>query len=48
MTSGTKSSRLAAMNRNIARSQRRKLPLAVIATSIAAAIGTEMYGLTPK
>ena len=30
------------MNRNIARSQRRKLPLAVMATSRTAAIGTEM------
>ena len=36
------------MNANIARSQRGKLPLAVIATSMTAATGTEMYGLTWK
>ena len=36
------------MNANIARSQRRKLPLSGDATSRTAAIGTEMYGLTPK
>ncbi len=48
MTRGTNRTRLAPMNTNIARSQRLKLPLAVIAISVAAAIGTEMKGLTPK
>ena len=42
------STRLVAMKKNIARSQRRKLPLAVMATKTAAAIGTAMYLLTPK
>src|SRR6201998_3517499 len=32
-----------AMNTNIARSQRRKLPVAMIATSATAAVGTTMY-----
>ena len=36
------------MNTNMACSQRRKLPLAVIAIRMTAAIGTETYGLTPK
>ena len=36
------------MNRKMARSQRAKLPLAVIAMSRTAVSGTEMYGLTPK
>ena len=36
------------MNANIARSQRAKLPLAVIAIRISPATGTEMYGLTWK
>ncbi len=36
------------MKPNIARSQRRKLPLSVMPTRTAAAIGTAMYGLTPK
>ena len=36
------------MNANIACSQRRKLPLMVIAISTSAAIGTEMYGETWK
>ena len=36
------------MKANIACSHRRKLPLAVIATSTSAATGTEMYGQTPK
>jgi hypothetical protein len=34
------------MNTNMARSQRAKLPLMVIAISTSAMIGTEMYGLT--
>jgi len=42
------STRLAAMNRNSERSQRRKLPLVVISTRTRPATGTEMYGLTPK
>ena len=37
-----------AMKTNMKRSQRRKLPLAVITTRAIAAIGTEMYSLTPK
>ncbi len=36
------------MNANIARSQRAKLPLTVIAIRMSPAIGTEMYGLTWK
>jgi len=36
------------MNSSMARSQRRKLPLAVMSTSTAAAIGTAIYLLTPK
>ena len=36
------------MNKNIARSQRWKLPLMVIAIRTAAMMGTEMYGLTWK
>ena len=36
------------MNSSIARSHRRKLPLVVMRTSTAAAIGTAMYLLTPK
>ena len=36
------------MNMNMARSQRRKLPLAVMPTSSRAATGTETYGLMPK
>ena len=36
------------MNTNIACSQRRKLPLMVIAIRTAAVMGTEMYGLTWK
>ena len=36
------------MNANIACSQRRKLPLMVIAIRTAAVTGTEMYGLTWK
>ena len=36
------------MNPNIACSQRRKLPLAVMATSTTAVTGTEMVELTPK
>ena len=36
------------MKKKMARSQRAKLPLAVIATSNTAVIGTEMYGLMPK
>ena len=36
------------MNTSMARSHRRKLPLAVIATRTAAAMGTAMYLLTPK
>ncbi len=40
--------KLAKMKTNMNRSQRRKLPLAVIATSATAAMGTEMYSLTPK
>ena len=34
------------MNANIARSQRAKLPLAVIPIRTAPVTGTEMYGLT--
>jgi hypothetical protein len=37
-----------ATNTYMNRSQRRKLPVAVIATSAAAAAGTETYLLTPK
>ena len=40
--------KLATMKTNMKRSQRRKLPVAVMATSRTAAIGTEMYSLTPK
>ncbi len=36
------------MNTNIARSQRRKLPLSAMLTSSRAATGTDAYGLTPK
>ena len=36
------------MNTNMARSQRAKLPLMVIAIRTSAMIGTEMYGLTWK
>src|ERR1700676_1099434 len=36
-------SRVMAMNTNIARSQRRKLPVAMIAISATAAVGTTMY-----
>ena len=36
------------MNKKMARSQRAKLPLAVMMTSTTAVIGTEMYGLMPK
>ena len=36
------------MKRNMNRSQRRKLPVAVMATSRTAARGTEMYSLIPK
>ena len=36
------------MNPNMARSQRWKLPLAVMPTRSSAATGTERYGLTPK
>src|ERR1700744_4751805 len=39
--------RVMAMKTNMARSQRRKLPLAMIATSAAAEIGTTMYFETP-
>ena len=35
-------------NRNMPRSQTRKLPLAVIATSATAAIGTATYLETPR
>ena len=41
-------SRLANTNTNIERSQERKLPLTVIATSATAAIGTATYSDTPK
>src|SRR5215475_10803180 len=40
-------SRVIAMNTNIARSQRRKLPLAMMATSATAETGTTMYLETP-
>src|SRR6516162_167643 len=40
-------SRVTAMKTNMARSQRRKLPLAMIATSAAAEIGTTTYLETP-
>src|SRR5487761_1703773 len=40
--------RLAKMKTNMNRSHRRKLPDAVITTRATAAIGTEMYGDTPK
>src|SRR5271165_3424110 len=40
--------RFAKMNTNMNRSQRRKLPEAVMAIRPTAAIGTEAYGLTPK
>jgi len=40
--------KLAKMNMNMNRSQRRKLPVAVITINVSAAIGTEMYSLTPK
>ena len=36
------------MKTNMKRSQRRKLPVAVMATRLTAAMGTEMYSLTPK
>ena len=36
------------MKMNMNRSHRRKLPVAVMATSATAAIGTEMYSLIPK
>ncbi len=36
------------MNTNMARSQRRKLPEAMIATNATAAVGTTMYFETPK
>ncbi len=36
------------MNRKMARSHRRKLPLAVTPTSSTAVSGTETYGVTPK
>src|SRR5271165_5111902 len=39
--------RVMAMNTNIARSQRRKLPLAMIATSATADVGTTKYFETP-
>ena len=42
------SSRFANTNTNIDRSHERKLPLAVIPISAAAAIGTETYSETPK
>ena len=41
-------SRFANTNTNIERSQKRKFPLAVIATRPAAAIGTAMYFEMPK
>ena len=41
-------SRFANTNTNIDRSQLRKLPVAVIAISASAAIGTAMYWETPK
>jgi hypothetical protein len=41
-------SRFANTNTNIDRSQKRKLPLAVIATKARAAIGTAMNFETPK
>ena len=47
MTSGM-TRKLATTKSSMKRSQRRKLPEAVIATSPTAATGTEMYGLTPK
>ena len=47
-TTSGRTSRLAKRKTNIARSQRRKLPLIVIPTSSAAAIGTEMNGFRPK
>ena len=37
-----------AMKTNIARSQRRKLPVAMIAINATAAVGTTMYRETPK
>src|SRR5450631_3027437 len=40
--------KLANTNTNIERSQERKLPVTVIATSATAAIGTEMYCEAPK
>jgi hypothetical protein len=40
--------KLVTTNTYMNRSQRRKLPVAVIAISAAAASGTEMYLLTPK
>ena len=40
--------RLAKTNTNMKRSHRRKLPVAVITTRATAAMGTEMYSLTPK
>ena len=36
------------MKTNMNRSQRRKLPVAVMSTSPTAASGTERYGLIPK
>ena len=40
--------KLATTKTNMKRSQRRKLPVAVIATRSSAATGTAMYSLTPK
>ncbi len=40
--------KFAATKMSMNRSQRRKLPVAVIAISARAAIGTETYGETPK
>src|SRR5487761_2185144 len=40
--------KLTTMKTNMNRSQRRKLPDAVIAMRPSAAMGTEMYSLTPK
>ena len=40
--------KLTTMKMNMKRSQRRKLPVAVMAMRLTAAIGTEKYSLTPK
>ena len=48
MTNSGITRKLANTNTNIARSQKRKLPETVIATSATAAIGTERYCDTPK